>query len=132
MNYRFALTDKENLVLVGDDKIIQKVEKIAGYELVKMKVADDMIDSLSDSLLSKGISVNTATKIESTAIKPVVKKGIYSMVYLINSIIGLAMVVAYFMGIVLATGWMKVVALFPLYSYYLVVEFFMKHYGMIV
>jgi len=129
MNYRFAMTDQENLVLVGDDKIIQRVEKINGYELIKLKVADDMIDGLTDSLIAKGISIHTPTKEEP---KVVVKKAVNSVVYLINTIVTIGVIIVWVAGIVIASGWLKLLAIVPLYSIYLVLEYFMKHYGIVV
>jgi hypothetical protein len=128
MKYRFANTDQGNLVLVGDDKIIQKVDTIAGYEFVKINVADGMIDGMTDSMIAKGIMVPDDTKKAEVKVKE--KESLLK--FIVSTIFSLTLVTIWLMGIVLASGWMKVVAVFPFYSFYLVVEVVMKHHGMIV
>lgn len=47
---------------------------------------------------------------------------------LINVLGAIFILVTWLLGIVLAQGWMKLVAIFPFYAWYLVVEFFFRLY----
>lgn len=43
----------------------------------------------------------------------------------------LVLVLFWMMGLVLAHGWLKLAALFPLYAWYVATEFLMKYFGVI-
>lgn len=53
------------------------------------------------------------------------------MRWLVGGTGGFVAIVTWLAGIVLAKGWMKLVAIFAPYAWYLVVEYLMKMYGLI-
>ena len=50
MHYKFAVTNKGRIALIGDGKVICPIEDMAGYETIRMKIIDTIVDNMTDTL----------------------------------------------------------------------------------
>jgi hypothetical protein len=149
MAYKFLQTDQGRILLVRDGVVVvSNIERIAGYEQLRLNVIDTAVDSLNEQLKAKGLLVRTVPVLEPEIVNKKVKKAdmaeeketkvIYKdgigtgITNVFGIIVGMVLFIAWFGGIVLATGWMKLVAVIPFYSWYLCVELLFQRMGWIV
>lgn len=134
MRYRFTLSNRDRVVLVENGKIVCGVEEIPGYDNVKVRILDNVIDNMTYTLNEKGIIVQQELKqltpqLKNTEVKEIKVKTDYTYG---GMLLTLFLSITWIMGVVLAPGWWKLLAsFFPPYSWYLLAELIMKHVGLI-
>lgn len=119
MHYKFAVTNKGRIALIGDGKVICPIEDMAGYETIRMMIIDTIVDNMTDTLTENGVSVDKETL---KTVKKNTTNRKFSFNNIVEMLIASTLLITWMMGIVLAKGfWLTTLAMFfPFYSWYLV------------
>ena len=121
MDICFRVTNKDRTVLVVDGKIIKSVDEINGYEYLRLKLVDTIVDNINIAEADKMIETNPEPKVLEIKTDKT-KYGLYN-----DSILIIVIVIPWIMGTVIATSWFKLLAIFfPPYAIYLTTEVLMK------
>lgn len=133
MPLSFTEDKSGNLVLMQNERLIGRLEKIDGFEIVRTKILDDAISNLEVTAKQEGIDMGILSKKQKNQPeepKPVKETNIF--VYAIDGIAVSIAIITWIAGVALATGWMKLLAIcMPFYAWYLDIEVFMHHMGWI-
>ena len=151
MAYKFLQTEGGKILLVRDNIIVSSnVERIAGFEQLRITILDTAVDSLAEQLKANGVLLQDSPALEPELIKRNVVMGnekddksvsgvsaaLITATNTISGVINLTVALAlgffWFGGMVLATGWMKLVAVFPFYAWYLCVALAFERLGWVV
>ena len=133
MGFKFSADSNDELVLIYNNKIVAHVKHISGFDILKTYLIDEAVNNLNndlssmeDNVMENSDSINTPCSSCSN------KENINPFLYLINCIFGILFIISWIGGIVLAkTGWLKILAIFPLYGWYLEVSLLFSRLGFI-
>lgn len=131
MSLSIGITKSEKIVIVDNGRSICEVEKMKGFDLLRMHILDTAVNSLSDELRKKGLVMSDPLpKVEPT---PVMQKTNKSpIIYFIDVLTVWLFMFTWIAGITVADAeskW-KAALMFP-YSWYLLTESVLIHSGLI-
>ena len=128
VHYKFAVSTKGSVFLVCDGKAICPIDDMAGYEHVRIKIVDSIVDNLDKNM--SDIKTEDTNNIQVG--KNITKNNSAIYLFLYSTIISVLFII-WMMGVVLAKGfWLTLLScVMPLYSFYLVTERLMSLCGMI-
>lgn len=135
---RFGISPSGKVILVVNNKSVAEVEKMTGYDLIRLDVIDKAVANMETSMmpyLNKREELMSTEK-EENKVEKKEKVSDYNFAMLVRdmffSIIGLALIIFWLTGIVIAKGgWSTAFSFIPFYAYYLDIELLMKHLGIV-